>query len=122
MRRRNLRIPRPFVEGVIGAIGEVAQISVLYPLETIKVKCQADGLSTAAVLQQIMAQGKPLPILKVTACCSTVLLLKLTSNRLLRYIATLVCLQRCFGRVAPVEYVFAGDDAHVKCAITAHVC
>jgi hypothetical protein len=52
-----LLLERPFMEAICGAVGEVAQVCVLYPLETIKVKCQADGLSAAAALRAMMARG-----------------------------------------------------------------
>lgn len=47
---------------MIGAIGEVAQISVLYPLETIKIKCQAECTSVAAVLRQMAATQRNNPL------------------------------------------------------------
>jgi hypothetical protein len=39
------------------------QVCVLYPLETIKVKCQADGISAAAALRVMLAAG-PMPGLR----------------------------------------------------------
>lgn len=56
---RRLVLDRTLMEAVCGGVGEVAQICVLYPLETIKVKCQSDGLAAAAVLQQLFSNGGP---------------------------------------------------------------
>eukprot|EP00878_Enallax_costatus_P032553 GHUV01035784.1.p1 GENE.GHUV01035784.1~~GHUV01035784.1.p1 ORF type:complete len:334 (+),score=111.85 GHUV01035784.1:363-1364(+) len=57
--QQKLILERPLMEAICGGVGEVAQICVLYPLETIKVKCQSDGLSAAAVIQQLLAKGLP---------------------------------------------------------------
>lgn len=52
-----LRLPRPVIDALCGAIGEIAQVSVLYPLDTIKVRCQASGSSVRQVLAGLMHQG-----------------------------------------------------------------
>lgn len=39
------------------------QVCVLYPLETIKVKCQADGVSAAVAVQQMFGKG-PFPAMR----------------------------------------------------------
>ncbi|WIA22871.1 hypothetical protein OEZ86_009816 [Tetradesmus obliquus] len=57
--KQNLVLDRPLMEAMCGAIGEVAQICVMYPLETIKVRCQSDGIAAATVLQQLLAKGAP---------------------------------------------------------------
>ncbi|KAF6263660.1 mitochondrial carrier domain-containing protein [Scenedesmus sp. NREL 46B-D3] len=41
------------IEAVSGAAGEVAQIALVYPLDTVKVRCQAAGLSSRQVLAQL---------------------------------------------------------------------
>lgn len=56
---QKLVLDRTLMEALCGGVGEVAQICVLYPLETIKVKCQSDGLATAAVMQQLLSKGGP---------------------------------------------------------------
>jgi hypothetical protein len=45
------------VEAFCGAIGEISQICVLYPLETIKIKCQADSIGVGLVMQRLAQQG-----------------------------------------------------------------
>ncbi|GIL80177.1 hypothetical protein Vretifemale_9357 [Volvox reticuliferus] len=50
-------LPQPVVDAICGAVGEVSQIVILYPLETIKVRCQADGISTATVLANMTRNG-----------------------------------------------------------------
>lgn len=55
--RQPLQLPRELAEVICGAVGEIVQVAVLYPLGTIKVRCQAGGLPAAAVLQQLFAPG-----------------------------------------------------------------
>ncbi|EFJ49599.1 hypothetical protein VOLCADRAFT_89479 [Volvox carteri f. nagariensis] len=50
-------LPQPAVDAICGAVGEVCQIVILYPLETIKVRCQADGISASAVLTNMTRDG-----------------------------------------------------------------
>eukprot|EP00198_Chlamydomonas_reinhardtii_P001375 XP_001690711.1 predicted protein [Chlamydomonas reinhardtii] len=50
-------LPQPVVDAICGAVGEVSQIVLLYPLETIKVRCQADCLSATAVVQNMTRNG-----------------------------------------------------------------
>ncbi|GLC60541.1 hypothetical protein PLESTB_001624900 [Pleodorina starrii] len=50
-------LPQPVVDAICGAVGEVSQIVLLYPLETIKVRCQADGISAAAVISSMTRNG-----------------------------------------------------------------
>ncbi|KAI8469632.1 MAG: mitochondrial carrier domain-containing protein [Monoraphidium minutum] len=52
-----LLLERPLMEMICGAVGEVAQVCVLYPLETIKVKCQSDQVSAVAALRAVCARG-----------------------------------------------------------------
>ncbi|KXZ43612.1 hypothetical protein GPECTOR_85g342 [Gonium pectorale] len=54
---RKLLLPQPLVDAICGAVGEVSQIVILYPLETIKVRCQADGISAAAVVRDLLRNG-----------------------------------------------------------------
>ncbi|KAF8066349.1 SAMC1 [Scenedesmus sp. PABB004] len=55
----NLVLARPAMEAICGGVGEVAAVCVLYPLETVKVKCQADGVGAAAVLRALLREGVP---------------------------------------------------------------
>jgi hypothetical protein len=48
-------LPRVVVEALCGAAGEIAQVGVLYPLETLKVRCQSDGMSVRNVLAAMVA-------------------------------------------------------------------
>jgi hypothetical protein len=48
-------LPRLVVEALCGAAGEIAQVGVLYPLETLKVRCQSDGMSVRGVLSAMVA-------------------------------------------------------------------
>ena len=50
---RALLIPRPLVDALAGAVGELGQILTLYPVEAIKVRCQQDGISAAQVMAQL---------------------------------------------------------------------
>lgn len=52
------------IEAVAGAVGEVAQIAVLYPLDTIKVRCQAAGISATAVLKELSKHGINMRMMK----------------------------------------------------------
>jgi solute carrier family 25 (mitochondrial S-adenosylmethionine transporter), member 26 len=45
------------VDAISGAVGEVISLIALYPLDTLKVLCQARGASTGAVLASLMAAG-----------------------------------------------------------------
>lgn len=45
-----IKLPRVAIECLCGAAGEMAQVGVLYPLETLKVRCQSEGLSVRGVL------------------------------------------------------------------------
>lgn len=55
--QKRLLLDRPLMEMVCGAVGEVAQVCVLYPLETLKVKCQAEGVAAAAALSAMLHAG-----------------------------------------------------------------
>jgi hypothetical protein len=59
-----LRIPRPVIDALCGAIGEIAQVSVLYPLDTIKVRCQATGSSARQVVAGLLRQGLTAQVLQ----------------------------------------------------------
>lgn len=61
---RSIQVARPVMEAFVGAVGEVAQISILYPLETMKVKCQVECSSGMSVLRQLMQQGSPASVLR----------------------------------------------------------
>ncbi|PRW33110.1 mitochondrial carrier [Chlorella sorokiniana] len=61
---RSLRAPRSkpriswlAVDALSGAVGEIASLVVLYPLDSLKVLCQARGSSTGAVLAELRALG-----------------------------------------------------------------
>lgn len=62
-------------------MGEIAQISVMYPMDTIKVQCQAQGTCVSGVLACLQArQLGPLQTLRAmyagcgsSALCSTVI-------------------------------------------------
>ena len=45
------------MDALSGAVGEVASLVVLYPLDSLKVLCQARGASTGAVLAELRALG-----------------------------------------------------------------
>lgn len=54
--------PRPklhhfAVDAICGAVGEVAGLVAFYPLDTIKVKCQAGSISVRQALRETMALG-----------------------------------------------------------------
>lgn len=51
---RRLILERPLMEAICGGVGEVAQICVMYPLETIKVSCTARLQQVAASWQQVI--------------------------------------------------------------------
>mmetsp|Transcript_26483 Transcript_26483/g.67332 ORF Transcript_26483/g.67332 Transcript_26483/m.67332 type:complete len:462 (-) Transcript_26483:520-1905(-) len=53
---QQLRVHRPVVDALAGAFGEVCQVCILYPLETWRVRCQADGLGSLAVVRKLIAQ------------------------------------------------------------------
>ncbi|GFR49742.1 hypothetical protein Agub_g11899 [Astrephomene gubernaculifera] len=54
---RKFLMPQPLVDAICGAVGEVSQIILLYPLETIKVRCQSDGISAVAVVSALLRNG-----------------------------------------------------------------
>jgi hypothetical protein len=56
-------MPMYVSDAIAGAVGEVAQIILLYPLESIKVRCQADGISAREVIVALGKEGwgKSLP-------------------------------------------------------------
>jgi hypothetical protein len=56
-RKPRLVLDRSLMEAICGAVGEVAQVVVLYPLETIKVKCQAEGVGAATAVRAVLASG-----------------------------------------------------------------
>ena len=51
------RVSQLAVDALSGAVGEVASLVVLYPLDSLKVLCQARGASTGAVLAELRALG-----------------------------------------------------------------
>ncbi|EFJ47173.1 hypothetical protein VOLCADRAFT_105233 [Volvox carteri f. nagariensis] len=61
---RPLKLPVPLVDAIAGALGEVAQILVLYPLDTVKVRCQASGETAAVVLRRLLSNGVNLKLLR----------------------------------------------------------
>ncbi|KAG2497459.1 hypothetical protein HYH03_004614 [Edaphochlamys debaryana] len=50
-------LPQPVVDAICGAVGEVAQIVILYPMETIKVRCQADCVGAGVVVRELLKNG-----------------------------------------------------------------
>jgi len=48
-------LPRVAVEAMCGAVGEIAQVGVLYPLETLKVRCQSEGRPVRGVFAAMVA-------------------------------------------------------------------
>ncbi|KIY98003.1 hypothetical protein MNEG_9958 [Monoraphidium neglectum] len=52
-----LRLSAAAIEAFAGAMGEVAQISLLYPLDTIKVRCQAQGVPARVVIAALSRLG-----------------------------------------------------------------
>jgi hypothetical protein len=56
-----IKLPRLVVEALCGSAGEMAQVGVLYPLETLKVRCQSENQSVrrvfAAMVSAAGAQG-----------------------------------------------------------------
>ncbi|GBF88166.1 mitochondrial carrier protein [Raphidocelis subcapitata] len=56
-----LRFSPAAIEAFAGAMGEVAQICLLYPLDTIKVRCQAQGLPARAIIAELSRLG-PAPL------------------------------------------------------------
>ncbi|KAI8464685.1 MAG: mitochondrial carrier domain-containing protein [Monoraphidium minutum] len=46
---QRLLLPRGLAEVICGAVGEIVQVACLYPLDTIKVRCQATSSSAARV-------------------------------------------------------------------------
>lgn len=61
---QRLKLPPTLVEAIAGAVGEVAQIVILYPLDTIKVRCQAAGKSARKVVQELCKDGFNLEVVK----------------------------------------------------------
>ncbi|KAG2434716.1 hypothetical protein HXX76_007606 [Chlamydomonas incerta] len=61
---RKLQLPAPAVDALAGALGEVAQILVLYPLDTVKVRCQASGETAAVVIRRLLKRGFNVALLK----------------------------------------------------------
>lgn len=57
MLHTRLVLERPLMEAICGGVGEVAQVCILYPLETIKVQCQAGGAPAAQVLAALARSG-----------------------------------------------------------------
>eukprot|EP00879_Flechtneria_rotunda_P025319 GHRR01026898.1.p1 GENE.GHRR01026898.1~~GHRR01026898.1.p1 ORF type:complete len:205 (+),score=71.68 GHRR01026898.1:403-1017(+) len=51
------QLPRELAEIICGAIGEIVQVACLFPLDTIKVRCQAGGVSARTVVKQLLASG-----------------------------------------------------------------
>ncbi|GFR50429.1 hypothetical protein Agub_g12649 [Astrephomene gubernaculifera] len=61
--RRPAKLPAPLIDALAGALGEVSQILVLYPLDTVKVRCQASGETAAVVVQRLLRRGVNLKLL-----------------------------------------------------------
>lgn len=59
---QRIKIPRGAADAVAGAVGELAQIAVLYPLDTVKVRCQATGTSARDVVRKLLAKGSFLTV------------------------------------------------------------
>lgn len=54
---KKLRLNWLVVDALSGAVGEIASLAVLYPLDTIKVRCQAQGANAGTVLQELRGMG-----------------------------------------------------------------
>mmetsp|Transcript_2226 Transcript_2226/g.5697 ORF Transcript_2226/g.5697 Transcript_2226/m.5697 type:complete len:592 (+) Transcript_2226:140-1915(+) len=54
-------LPPALVEAIAGAVGEVVQVAILYPLDTIKVRCQAGGMMSSEVIKDLVAQSASRP-------------------------------------------------------------
>ncbi|GAB4823614.1 hypothetical protein N2152v2_010660 [Parachlorella kessleri] len=54
---KKLRLSWLVVDALSGAVGEIAQLAVLYPLDTIKVRCQAQGANASVVLSELRSMG-----------------------------------------------------------------
>jgi hypothetical protein len=52
------------VDALSGAVGEVASLVALYPLDSLKVLCQARGAPAAAVLAELRRSGRPAAALR----------------------------------------------------------
>ncbi|KAG2442226.1 hypothetical protein HYH02_009710 [Chlamydomonas schloesseri] len=63
-RAPRVQLPAPAVDALAGALGEVAQILVLYPLDTVKVRCQASGENAAVVIRRLLKRGFNVALLK----------------------------------------------------------
>lgn len=59
-----MKLPRPLMEAFCGAVGEIASVAVLYPLDTIKVRCQATGHSAMFVMKDLLKHGWGLHVLR----------------------------------------------------------
>ncbi|KAG1679403.1 hypothetical protein FOA52_007694 [Chlamydomonas sp. UWO 241] len=57
MQAKRIKLPRPLVDAISGAVGEFGQILLLYPVETIKVRCQTDGLAASQVVSHMWRQA-----------------------------------------------------------------
>lgn len=62
-KNKGFLIPRPLMEAICGAAGEVAQICVLYPLETIKVRCQSECVSAGIIIRDLFSRPGALRVL-----------------------------------------------------------
>jgi solute carrier family 25 S-adenosylmethionine transporter 26 len=54
----------PVVDALAGALGEVAQILVLYPLDTVKIRCQCTGRTAGEVVTRLLRKGVNLQLLR----------------------------------------------------------
>lgn len=63
-RTAKLKLPRPVFEAFFGAVGEIAQVAVLYPLDTLKVRCQASGCGVAAILKDMLRNGITISVMQ----------------------------------------------------------
>jgi solute carrier family 25 S-adenosylmethionine transporter 26 len=54
----DLQLSPTMIEGISGAIGEAIQMILLYPLDTVKVRCQALGANSASVVMQMFKASK----------------------------------------------------------------
>lgn len=69
--RSKLRLHHLAVDAISGAVGEVAALVALYPLDTIKVQCQARGASTATVLRDLAGRGPSAALRALYAGCGS---------------------------------------------------
>ncbi|GAX73771.1 hypothetical protein CEUSTIGMA_g1222.t1 [Chlamydomonas eustigma] len=51
--KKRILLPRPLVDAISGAVGELGQILILYPVEAIKIRCQRENKSAVHIVAQL---------------------------------------------------------------------